>query len=179
MTDWQEWAAQFGADLHEDATADSAASAVVGLSSVVEELKGRVDQAATLVKQAMEANSLELQMGRVFVRAQGYIDNAVADAKRDADEIIADARKSASRIIAEARQQAQAMIEEARNSPPFPVEVIQNLDRTIQSFQRANVNLNQELSQLNAFLRAKLPANDNGHEPVTAGSEVTPQVGRA
>ena len=81
-------------------------------------------------------------------------------------------------MIEGARQQAQTMIQGARNAPPFPPEVLQNLDRTIQTFQRANLQLHQELSQLNEYLRAKLPTNDNGHHAVASVPEATPQAER-
>jgi cell division septum initiation protein DivIVA len=144
----------------------SPANSLTEISRAAEELKIRSEAAIASMKRAIDLSVTEVEIGRLFVRAQAFIDQSVADAQLQASQILAEARATADGIVAQARQYAKGLTEEARQRPAMPLEAIQQLQRTIESFSRANSELKGELSQLHSTLTPR---------PATNGYAIPPQ----
>jgi hypothetical protein len=135
-------------------TAENAATALLEVSQAIDELKGRLEKAAHSVLQATNVNATELEMGKLFVRAQEFVDRAMRDAQLKATRIVAEARVTAGAIVEDARSQAKAIVEQA-NTIGISSDALRLLERTIDSFTRANSELSHELAELNSALNAQ------------------------
>lgn len=157
-----QWNAAPGGDAR-DEIARAAASALGEIASNMNGLGKRIEEAAGTINHALIVSTSEVEIGKLFARAQEFVDQAVADAQEQASQLLADARAEASRIVDEAHYRAQQIMGQASTSRLLPPEAAQQLERTIESFSKANSELAEELVQLNKSLA---PQNSgNGHSP--------------
>jgi len=149
-----------------------ASAALVEVSRAVVDLRGRLDETLALAQKAIAASANEVEVGGLFVRAQAYVDRAVRDAERHATEIVAEAHATASEIIAGAQREARVVMGQAGSFSPIPPEALEQLERTIDSFSRANKDLSNELAQLNSSLHQDIHATVNSAAGNGNGSKV-------
>jgi ABC-type transporter Mla subunit MlaD len=122
-------------------TVRHAAGALDGLKDILERLHSSVEQAA-------EQRRDDIEIGQLFVRAQQFLDGAVAQGHEIAQRMIADAEFEAARIVADAKDEAHRLIDEGRHSTSLPSEAVRALQTTIEEFGRMNSTLVEELSAL-------------------------------
>jgi vacuolar-type H+-ATPase subunit H len=129
------------------------------------------DARATAERQSMKTSAAEIEIGRLFVRAEDFVNHAVAESQQRASQILADARATADRIVAEARQQAV----EVAAPKAMPLQALQQFERTIDSFKRANGYLTRELAQLHSNLASQHTGNgQTGHSSIVEPAPYTP-----
>ncbi len=122
-------------------TVRHAAGALDGLKDILEGLQSSVALAT-------EQRRTDMEIGHLFMRAQAFLDEAVAEGHELAQRIVADAEFEASRIVAAAKHEAHRLIDEGRHSASLPSEAVRALQSTIEEFGRMNSALVQELSGL-------------------------------
>ena len=122
-------------------TVRHAAGALDGLKDILEGLQSSVALAT-------EQRRTDMEIGYLFMRAQEFLDEAVAEGHELAQRIVADAEFEASRIVAAAKHEAHRLIDEGRHSASLPSEAVGALQSTIEEFGRMNSALVQELSGL-------------------------------
>jgi cell division septum initiation protein DivIVA len=152
----------------------SQAAALEEISRATEVLRQRLEAVVASANRPVDPSTNETELGRLFVRAQSFVDHSVAEARRQASQILAEARTTADGIISEARQQAEEVLEDARRQPSIPLEVLQQLEKTIDSFSRTNSELTHELAELHSNLDAR--THHNGHVEIDATPSSPPRI---
>jgi cell division septum initiation protein DivIVA len=150
-----------------DARYDTAQKAVTALSEMaksIDDLRDRMDPAIAAVHHALVISTSEVEIGKLFARAQDFIDQAVAEAQQKAAQLLVDARREAERIVAAGHRHAAQLVEQARASASAPVEVIQQLERTIESFNRSNSELANQLAYLRSSLATTAAASKSHNQ---------------
>ncbi len=142
------------ADMGAAAGLDDEAFEVIGLTvrhaaGAIDDLRDILDRLQSSVAQATEQRRNDIEIGRLFTRAQEFVEGAVIEAQELAQRIVADAEFEAARIIAAAKDEAHRLVEEGRHSTALPAEAVAALRATIGEFGRMNGALVQELSALN------------------------------
>ena len=123
-------------------------------SGVLDELQDLFTRMRGLLVLAREQYRNEEKIGELFVRAQDYVNQALADAEERARQLIADAEFEAAHIVDEARDRARILVEDAHISNKLPPGAIQQLQATIDGFARMNRELLAELTQLGEVVAA-------------------------
>jgi hypothetical protein len=134
-------------DLQEE-FARSLANALGEIAFGMNDLTDRIDRAADAIEEAMIVRSSQVEIAKLFVRAQQFIDRAVREAQRQAAQMLAEAHAEAERIVAAERLHTQQLIVQAPLDSFVSAEAIQQVAQTIDSFTRSNSELTDELAQL-------------------------------
>ncbi len=139
------WTASSGLD---DQAFDTIGQTVRHAAGAIDGLKDILERLQNSVALATEQRRNDIEIGRLFTRAQDFVEGAVNEGHELAQRIIADAEFEAARIIAAAKEEAHRLVEEGRNSATLPSEAVRALQATIGEFGRMNDALVQELSVL-------------------------------
>ena len=159
-------------------TARTAATALADIARSMDDLRDRIDPAMEAINHALVVSTSEGEIGKLFVRAQEYVDRAVADAQRNAAQLLVDARAEAERIVAEGHQRARQLIEQAPFNALVPTEVLQQFERTIESFNRSNCELTNQLSRLRSTLAADATKTGPKDQRASQPQHLPPQAAR-
>lgn len=135
---------------------------VQSVSSAIDSLTRRLTEANDRLEHVSMVRSSEVEIGRLLLQAQRFVDEAVAEARDHAKATVAEAEAEADRILAEARQQAEEIIQAARSAPTVSPETLLALDTTIGEFTKANTELIHELAQLRDVLGPRFAPSSNG-----------------
>jgi len=121
-------------------------------SGALDELQDLFKRMKSLMVLAREHQLHEEKIGELFVRAQDYVNEALADAEERARQLIADAEFEAAQIVDDARDEAHRIINEARRATALAPEAVRQLQATIEGFARLNRELLGELTHLGEAL---------------------------
>jgi len=149
-----------------DVLTSSLSNALGEIASTMNDLTDRIEQAADAIQKAMVVGASGLEIARLFVRAQQFIDRAIREAQREASRVLADAHAEAERIVAQERQHTRELLEQIPLSGLLPVEAVQRVAHSIDTFTRSNSELTEELTQL----RSEQAPGDEGHSPQGPGN---------
>jgi cell division septum initiation protein DivIVA len=145
--------------------AHTAFAALTEMARTIDDLKGRIDPAIAEMRHALITNDPEVEIGKLFVHAQEFIDQAVTEAQQNAAQLLAEARSEAGRIIAEGHKRSRNAVEQAAliaSAPAAPapapapattgpaptpvfVDVAQQLRQSMEAFTRRNSELTDAL----------------------------------
>ncbi len=143
---------------HEGDTVHAVATAVNHVAVALDELKDQLEIANRRVAEVTTAQITEAELGRLFVRAAEFADEAVAEAEEHARRLLADARIQAERIMADARIEAESIIEESQRAGLPAAAAAEQVHATIDGFTRVNQELIKELEVLRGVLQPQLDA---------------------
>lgn len=121
------------------------------------------------------SSTYEIEVGRLFVRAQEFIDNTALEAREQANEIVRRAQMEAARIVDSAHQQARDIVREASCVPGVATDTLRQLDWTLDSFLRSNSELSREIAGLRANLQAASVRQPATGSPYLAPSSYPPE----
>ncbi len=136
----------------EDEALGAVASSLEGVASTMDDLTSQLTALTEAYGRTKMLRTTEAEIGRLFVRAQGYVDDSIADARERARQIVAGAQEQAFHIIDQAHAQAAEIVEQARRQAVLRPEAVARLSTTIEGFSRMNVELVNELSMLRETL---------------------------
>ncbi len=140
------------------------------IASTIEELQGRLAQANARLSSATKVETTEIEIGRLFVEAQQFSDDALARLEVQVHEILREAESKAKQILAEATAEAQEMRRLAQHSEHASTQAAQDLQSAIAGFTTVNAALLQELGALNATLTPAKETLVSGIDPFPVGS---------
>jgi cell division septum initiation protein DivIVA len=149
-----------------DVLTRSLANALGEIALTMNDLTDRIEQAADAIQKAMVVGASGLEIARLFVRAQQFIDRAIREAQREASRVLADAHAEAERIVAEERRHTRELLEQIPLSGLLPAEAVQQVARSIDTFTQSNSELTEELTQL----RSERAQGDEGQGPQGPGN---------
>jgi len=127
-----------------------AAGAVSGLQDILSRLEESI-------RAAIDHRQIEAELGGLFVRAQAFVDQAIADAEARARRLIADAEIEAAQIVGSARDEAARLVAAADDTSALPNDAARRLQMTVESFGHVNSELLDELTALSEVLLATGP----------------------
>jgi hypothetical protein len=138
-------------------TVHAVTTAVTHVAMALDELKQQLEIANRRVTEVAAAQITEAELGRLFVRAAEFADNAIAEAEEEARRLVAGARLDAERILADARIEAESIIDEAQRAS-LPGTAAEQVQATIDGFTHINRELIKELAYLRDTLQPQLGA---------------------
>jgi hypothetical protein len=141
-----------------DPVARTAAAAFTDIARTMDGLRSQIEGATAAISQAVVASAYEVELGRLFLRAQAFLEDAVGQAEREATQVVAEARAEAAKILDQARRQAGELVAGA-GRPALAPESLQHLERTLDGFTRSNAELSAELGRLLGALSAQRPTD--------------------
>jgi len=185
----------------EDEALEAVASSLESVASTMNHLTSQLTALTEAFGRTKTLRATEAEIGRLFVRAQEYVDDSIADARERARRIVAEAQDQAAHIIEQAQAQAAEIVEQARRQAILRPEAVAQLSNTIEGFSRMNVELVEELSRLRETLAPmaepaaeplvgsppppfEYPSNQNGGSqpadthPAAAPAETLPSSGQ-
>jgi hypothetical protein len=154
------WLMQFLPDAahpNDGDTVHAVTTAVTHVAVALDELKEQLEIANRRVTEVAAAQITEAELGRLFVRAAEFADNAIAEAEEEARRLVASARLDAERILADARIEAESIIDEAQHAS-LPGAAAEQVQATIDGFTHINRELIKELAYLRNTLQPQLGA---------------------
>ena len=136
----------------EDEALEAIATSMGDVATVIQHLTAQLNELTEALGRTKTFRATEAEIGRLFARAQAYVEDAIGDAEERAHRVVAEAEVEAGRIIESAHVQAAEIVESARRETILRPEAVARLSTTIEGFSRMNVELVQELSRLRASL---------------------------
>jgi ElaB/YqjD/DUF883 family membrane-anchored ribosome-binding protein len=104
----------------------------------------------------------ESELGRLFVEAQRFTDEALTKLEGQVDRVLAEAGKKAAQIVLEAREEADGILRNAHRSVALPTDKADELHASVD-------RLSKFVGQLGTLLKTDRPS-DAGHG-TSAGTE--------
>jgi hypothetical protein len=157
----------------DDGPIEAMEDTVTQASGALDELQDLFKRMKSLMVLAREQQLHEEKIGELFIRAQDYVNEALADAEARACQLIADAEFEAAQIVDEARDEARRIINEARRATALPPEAVRQLQATIEGFARLNRELLGELTHLGealaSYAQPRLPTPPAATPPPPPG----------
>lgn len=146
----------------DDETLKAISSSLSSLSSTLTAVSGQLSQLNDAFDRTKAVRTTEEEIGRLFVRAQDYVDRSIEEAQDWARRVVEQANDQADRILHDAQAQAQRIVEEARSATILQPEAVARLSSTIEAFSRTNTELFEELASLRTalVLRQSAPPPD-------------------
>jgi cell division septum initiation protein DivIVA len=94
----------------------------------------------------------ETELGRLFVEAQRFTDDALAKLEGQVERVLAEAGKKAAQIVLEAREEADEILRTARQSASLPSDKSVELHASVE-------RLSKFVGQLGALLKTDTPSS--------------------
>ena len=137
--------------------AHTALAALTEMARTMDDLKSRIDPAIAEIRHGLITNDPEVEIGKLFVHVQEFIDQAVTEAQQNAAQLLVEARREAERIVAEGHNRSRNTTEQAALIAPAPamtapapapvfVDVAQQLRQSMEAFTRRNSELTDALA---------------------------------
>src|SRR5580658_2606524 len=142
----------------DDAAVETVGQTIRHAAGALEGLRDILERLDTSIARAVDHRQTEEQFGQLFIRAQAFVDAAIADAQDRARRLVIESEHEASRIVAAARDEAKRIIEESQGSSRMPVEAAHQLQTTVEHFGEVNRELLRELTALGQLLTGRPPA---------------------
>lgn len=134
------------------------------IASTIEELQGRLEQANSRLGNVEEVEAKEVEIGRLFIEAQRFIDAYLSKIEVKIHEVMSEAEAKARQILFEATEEAQAIRGEAQQAAFASTSTVHELQSAIAGFTTVNAELLKELGTLNSMLSP-------GSSPASAETE--------
>jgi hypothetical protein len=166
--------------------ATEAVHAAHSAASAAEEAAHAAVSAADAVHRFTVVRTSEAEIGDLLIRCQQFIEGAIADAERHAQQIVTSARSQADVILADATRRAHELERGANPynptlgagalgaAPPISPESARELNSTIDGYIRVNSELMHELRLLSGSLGVEVPG-EPGH-PAPGQPSGSPQA---
>lgn len=122
------------------------------IASTIEELQSRLEQANARLSRAEELEAKEVEIGRLFVEAQNFIETYVSKIEAKIHEVLSEAEAKARQILVEATEEAREIRGEAQQAAFESTSTIGELQSAIAGFTTVNAELLKELGTLNSML---------------------------
>jgi cell division septum initiation protein DivIVA len=135
----------------ENARVETASSEIGAIASAIEDLQARLQRANEQLGEVAAVQTTEHQIGRLFVEAQRFSEEALSRLEMRIQEILVEAEAKATEILHEATEEAQQIRRQTGQSV-IPARTAQELQAAIVGFARVNSELVEELNALNAML---------------------------
>ncbi len=154
--------------------ATEAVQAANAAASAAEEAAHSALSAADAVHRFTVVRTSEAEIGDLLIRCQQFIEGAIADAERHAQQIVASARSQADVILADATRRANELERGANPysqapaagafgaAPIISTESARELNSTIDGYIRVNSELMHELRLLSGSIGVEIPGDPPG-----------------
>jgi cell division septum initiation protein DivIVA len=122
------------------------------IASTIEALQSRLAQANSRLSSVEELEAKEIEIGRLFVDAQRFIEDYVSKVELKIHEVLTEAQAKATQILVEATQEARDIRGEAQQAAFESTSTVRELQSAIAGFTTVNAELLKELGSLNSML---------------------------
>jgi DNA repair exonuclease SbcCD ATPase subunit len=122
------------------------------IASTIEELQSRLQEANDRLSSAEKVETTEVEIGRLFVEAQRFVEAYVSKVELKIHEVMNEAEAKAMQILGEAMEEAQEIRREAQQAAFASTRSVQELQSAIAGFTSVNAELLKELGDLNSML---------------------------
>jgi glutamate-1-semialdehyde aminotransferase len=122
------------------------------IASTIEELQRRLEVANTRLSSVAKVQVTESEIGRLFVEAQRFSEDALSKLVRQIHQVLRAAEDKAKQILTEATEEAVEIRRQAQEAAFLSTRTAQELQSAIAGFTTVNNELVQELGALNSML---------------------------
>jgi hypothetical protein len=147
------------------------------IATTIEQLQGRLDQANSRLSKVEQVEAEEVEIGRLFVESQQFIEAYLSKIEAKIHEVMSEAEGKARQILAEATEEAQAIRGEAQRVAFASTNTVRELQSAIAGFTTVNAELLKELGALNGMLSPGNPRTAVDFAPPLATSDPTLPTG--
>jgi hypothetical protein len=139
------------------------------IAGTIEELQKRLETANTRLSSVAKVETMEFEIGRLFVEAQRFSEDSLSRLELQIHEILCAAEAKAKQILVEATDEALEIRRQAQEAAFMPRMTARELQSAIAGFTTVNNELVKELGALNSMLT---PANERGTTEIDHSSGV-------
>ena len=139
-------------------------------AGTVEELQRRLEVANSRLSSAAAVETTEFEIGRLFVEAQRFSEDALSKLELQIHEILRAAEAKGKQILVEATEEALEIRRQAQEAAFASTTTARELQSAIVGFTTVNSELVKELGVLNSMLA---PANERGVTEIDPSSGAT------
>jgi DNA repair exonuclease SbcCD ATPase subunit len=122
------------------------------IASTIAALQSRLEKANSRLSNVEELEAKEIEIGRLFVEAQRFVENYVSRIEVKIQGVLAEAEAKARQILIEATEEARNIRENAQQAAFESTSTVRELQSAIAGFTTVNEELLKELGSLNSML---------------------------
>lgn len=122
------------------------------IASTIADLQSRLEQANDRLNSVANVETTEVELGRLFVEAQRFSEDSLAQLEVKVHEILCEAEAKARQILAEATEEAHEIRVKAQHAAFASTQTVRELQAAIAGFTTVNTELLRELGSLNNML---------------------------
>ncbi len=122
------------------------------IASTIQHLQSRLEETNSRLSDAEKVETTEYEIGRLFVEAQRFSEDSLANLELKLHEVLGAAETKAMQILTEATEEAQRIRQEAQEAAFASTQTVQELQSAISGFTAVNAELLRELGALNGML---------------------------
>jgi hypothetical protein len=141
------------------------------IASTIEDLQQRLEQANSRLSSAATVETTELEIGRLFVEAQRFSEDALSNLQLQINEILSAAEDKAQQILTEATAEALEIRRQAQEATIVSTRTARELQTAIAGFTAVNNELTKELGALNSMLAPGIDRELGEIVPSSNGAE--------